>query len=104
MVRNCDNEKDVSEIIPGLWLGNSKSAESRKFIEKYQIKYIINVTKEIPNFFENDGITYLKIPINDSDVCNIDIDHLFNDSYNFILNALKQNLPILVHCKKGHHR
>lgn len=104
MVRQCRDEKDVSEIIPNLWLGNYKSALSKNFISRHNIKYIINATKEYPNAFENDDIKYLKIPFNDSDSCYKDVNKMFDTCYIFILNALKEKSSILVHCKKGHHR
>ena len=104
MTRSCLGEKDVSEIIPKLWLGNYKSALSRKFINKHNIKYIINVTKNIPNLFEKDGIKYLNIKINDIDTRYQNINDMLDLCNKFISDALQKNNGILVHCKKGHHR
>lgn len=101
----CSDEKDVSEILPGLWLGNYKAAKSNKFIKKHNIKCIINVSNDIPNIFED--IDYLHIPIIDSEICFSDINKLINIyeiTTDFIYNSLTNNKNILVHCKKGHHR
>lgn len=98
-------EKDVSEIYPGLWLGNYKSATSYEFIKKHDIKCIVNVTKDIPNNF--DDIDYLHIPINDKDICSKSIDRilkLYDISTEFINSCLQKKYNILVHCKRGHHR
>jgi len=104
MVRSCIGEKDASEIIPKLWLGNYKSALSKKFLNKYNIKYIINATKEVPNIFEKDGIKYLNIKINDVDTCHQDLSNIYDDCNKFILDGLNKKSGVLVHCKKGHHR
>ncbi|ARF09001.1 dual specificity phosphatase [Catovirus CTV1] len=103
-MRCCKGEKDVTEIIPNLWLGNYKSALSRKFIEKRKIKYVINLTKHIPNIFQKNGVKYLNILIDDSDTCFKDQTPIFDQCCEFILNAIKRKESILVHCQKGHHR
>lgn len=54
------------EIIPGLFLGNSTHSEDSKALQKYNIKYILNVTPDLPNVYESAGtIKYLQIPITD---------------------------------------
>lgn len=54
------------EIISGLFLGNASHSEDLKALQSYNIKYILNVTPDLPNFFEASGeIKYLQIPITD---------------------------------------
>lgn len=101
----CSTEKDASEILPGLWLGNHRAATNIEFINKYSIECIINVSKDVPNIFNN--IDYLHIPINDSDICSYDIQRLmkiYDIATKFIYHNLINNRNILVHCKRGHHR
>lgn len=101
----CSTEKDVSEILPGLWLGNYKAATSYKFIKKNNIKCIINVSKDVPNIFND--IDYLHIPITDNEICFKDTDKLikiYDIATNFIYDSLIGKRNILVHCKRGHHR
>jgi len=98
------NEKDVTEIIPNLWLGNIKSAYDKHFLNKYNIKYILTVMYGFDNKFKYKNLTYLVIPIKDVDVCTKNIINIFDTATLFIHNALITNNGILVHCKKGHHR
>jgi hypothetical protein len=100
------NENDVDLIIPNLWLGNKKAALDESFINSSNIKYIVNVTDGIHCPFHY--ITYYHIPIKDKKMCEsksrntmyIYIDYAMD----FILNGLRENVGVLVHCRKGHHR
>jgi hypothetical protein len=98
----CKEEKDVSEIVPNLWLGNYKAAISKTFLTKFNIKYIVNITPNVPNVFPH--IEYFHIPVRDDDTCNKDLNKAFDGSTEFILNGLKNGTGVLVHCMRGHHR
>jgi protein-tyrosine phosphatase len=105
-VNKCPNEKDGNLIINNLWLGNYKLAYSREFLKKFNIKIIINVSK-IPNKYENDkelNIKYINLLVRDKEVCNMNIQKEFEYIINLIHYCLNNNMPVLVHCKKGHHR
>lgn len=55
-----------AQIKPYLFLGNSINSSDLDTLEKYNIKYILNVTPNLPNVFENDErFHYMKIPIDD---------------------------------------
>jgi len=97
-------EKDVTEIIPNLWLGNLKSSYDKQFLDNYKIKNILTVMDEFDNDYKYDDITYLVIPIKDADTCTKNMINIFDVTTLFIFNVLKNNEGILVHCKKGHHR
>ena len=98
----CKNEKDVSEILPGLWLGNQEAAIDRKFLSEFKIKYIINITKDVPNMYKD--ITYLHIPVDDIDTCSMNLVKLYDEATAFIMSGLSRKENVLVHCKRGHHR
>lgn len=103
-------EEDVTEIIPNLWLGNEKSSYCDKFLNKYNIKHIIcilpNKETKHPCYVEgiHNNISYIRIPITDSNTCNKDLNKLYDTVNQYILYALKKKEPILIHCKRGHHR
>jgi hypothetical protein len=97
-----DNNFDVSEVLPNLWIGSYKAAISNSFIIKYNIKYIINLTDDIPNYFK-EKITYLNQPLFDKDVCYNDLTDKFDVMSQFIYRALHEKTGILVHCKNGQH-
>ena len=54
-------------MLPGLFLGNRQVAEDMEILDKHDIHYVVNVTADIPNHFENDShFRYLQIPITDN--------------------------------------
>jgi len=56
------------EVIRHLYLGNAKCSMDSEALLKHNIRYILNVTPNLPNHFEGSSdvdITYKQIPIND---------------------------------------
>ena len=96
------NEKTAHEIIPNLWVGNYLAAKDIDFMKTQNIKYIINLTENYPNYFSN--ITYLNIPIVDDELNIKESNYLFEITNRFIYEALNHDKGILVHCYAGHHR
>uniref|UniRef100_A0AAG5DLM9 protein-tyrosine-phosphatase n=1 Tax=Anopheles atroparvus TaxID=41427 RepID=A0AAG5DLM9_ANOAO len=90
------------EILPGLFLGNASHSEDLKSLKKYNIKYILNVTPDLPNVFERDGlIRYLQIPITDHWSQAGDLANHFPDAIKFIDEARSTGCGVLVHCLAG---
>ena len=57
----------VTEIDKNIYLGNAYNAADFSYINILEIDVIINVTKEISNFFEeNDSLKYYKLEIEDN--------------------------------------
>lgn len=53
-------------ILPGLYLGNASHSVDSRALQKYNIRFVLNVTPDLPNAFEGSGdIEYLQIPITD---------------------------------------
>lgn len=87
------------EILPGLFLGNAAHSEDITKIQKYNIRYILNVST-LPNIFEETGkIEYLKIPITDH--WSQDLSVHFPSAIKFIEEAKAKNVSCLVHCLAG---
>lgn len=96
-------EHDADLIIPNLWLGNYKSALDINFINKHHIKYIINITPEIPCVFKH--VTYIRLPICDKVVCdNMDMNNIIDHIVKVIYYGISHGAGVLVHCRRGHHR
>ncbi|XP_058457972.1 dual specificity protein phosphatase Mpk3 isoform X2 [Malaya genurostris] len=88
------------EIMTGLFLGNASHSEDIKSLKKYNIKYILNVTPDLPNVFERDGhIKYLQIPITDH--WSQDLAGHFPNAIKFIDEARSKGVGVLVHCLAG---
>ena len=91
-----------SEVYPKIFLGSAYNAASYQTLIDHNIKYIINVTSEITNYYE-DRFTYYQIPMRDNNIDSI-MEHL-EDSFLKIEEFLKNNDGnILVHCFMGASR
>nr|XP_057931393.1 dual specificity protein phosphatase 6 [Doryrhamphus excisus] len=88
------------EILPHLYLGCAKDSTNLDVLEEYGIKYILNVTPNLPNLFENAGeFKYKQIPI--SDHWSQNLSQFFPEAIGFIDEARGQKCGILVHCLAG---
>jgi len=86
-------------IIDNIYLGNGWDASSYYDLKANNITTIINVTNEIPNYYEAE-FNYFNIPVRDT----IDSSMIlfFNDVLEFLKKYKNQN--ILIHCYHGSSR
>lgn len=71
------------QILPYLYLGCAKDSTNLDVLGKYGIKYILNVTPNLPNAFEHGGeFTYKQIPI--SDHWSQNLSQFFPEAISFI--------------------
>lgn len=88
------------EVLPYLYLGNAKNSADLNQLKKNGIHYILNVTPNVPNMFEEDGnFKYLQIPI--SDHWSQNLSSFFPDAIAFIDEARLNKQGVLVHCLAG---
>lgn len=87
----------ISKIIDGLYLGDIRCASNLKILKLHNIKYILNVTDDIPFFFKN-NFEYARIPIKDKP--DVDISVFFNHSSSYIENRIRDG-NIFIHCYAG---
>lgn len=92
--------KNPTFIDTNLYLGSAFNAASSAIINQFNIKYIINVTDNIPNYF---NITYVNVPIKDNNIDKID-DYLDYTYYKISKFQKKNDGNILVHCVFGASR
>uniref|UniRef100_A0A6C0CCD6 Tyrosine specific protein phosphatases domain-containing protein n=1 Tax=viral metagenome TaxID=1070528 RepID=A0A6C0CCD6_9ZZZZ len=95
-------EPNATHILNNIWLGNMEAACDFNFVTKNKIMDIMNVT---PDGFDNFGfITYHRYPIKDENI-NKNLAHRALDTGAAIIHkCVRENRPILIHCKRGHHR
>ncbi|CAF1118312.1 unnamed protein product [Rotaria sp. Silwood1] len=90
----------MSEVLPGLYLGNAHDAQDMNLLKQNNIKSIINISKSIPCYYKNETLfDYLQLPCNDS--CQEDIIQYFDKTFKYIEEKLLLNQNILVHCQGG---
>ncbi|CAM1299520.1 DUSP6 (predicted) [Pycnogonum litorale] len=89
------------EILPYLFLGNSKNSSDLEALDKHNIRSILNVTPNLPNVFEKDdrGIKYMQIPIQDHWSQNL--SSFFPQAISFIDDSRQKKIGVLVHCLAG---
>ncbi|CAD6200207.1 unnamed protein product [Caenorhabditis auriculariae] len=100
--RNADKPRAEFpvEILPYLYLGNAETACNRELLDKHSITFIINVTTNLPNEFEDDPrFHYLRIPVDDSSAHNL--TKYFAEANAFIEAAKESEAACLVHCLAG---
>ena len=72
-----------TEIEPGLFLGCQSDASNADLLDRLKIKYILNVSEDLPNTFENDAsFSYKRIPITDH--WSQDLSQFFPEAIAFI--------------------
>lgn len=105
----------VSEIIPGLWLGDMRSASDKHFLKSNSIHTIINCSKDIKFIdYSQWGLNIKKIKIkipyismsNDREISKINkiFYKYLDNTLSFLYESLKQkNENVLVYCKTGNN-
>jgi rhodanese-related sulfurtransferase len=90
----------ISEVLPGLYLGSSHDAEDLNILRQCQIQTVVNISTSIPCHFENEkSFEYLRLPCHDSP--NQNILQYFETTFEYIHQKLSTNKNILVHCQGG---
>lgn len=86
------------EILPFLYLGCAKDSTNLDVLEEFGIKYILNVTPNLPNLFENAGeFKYKQIPI--SDHWSQNLSQFFPEAISFIGETNIQSFLRLLNAK-----
>uniref|UniRef100_UPI00398E4548 protein phosphatase Slingshot homolog 1-like isoform X2 n=1 Tax=Pristiophorus japonicus TaxID=55135 RepID=UPI00398E4548 len=88
----------ASLIFDHLYLGSEWNASNLEELQATGVGYILNVTREIDNFFPG-LFCYHNIRVFDEDTT--DLLSYWNDTYNFITKAKNNHSKCLVHCKMG---
>ncbi|XP_049447361.1 protein phosphatase Slingshot homolog 2b isoform X2 [Epinephelus fuscoguttatus] len=87
-----------TEIFDHVFLGSEWNASNLEELQKSGVQYILNVTREIDNFFPG-VFEYHNIRVYDEEAT--DLLAYWNDTYKFITRAKKAGSKCLVHCKMG---
>jgi len=91
---------EISEILPGLYLGNARDAQDRNLLKQNDIKSIINISTHIPCYYNDDySFDYLQLNCQDSSQENL--LQYFDKTFEYIQKKLSFKENILVHCQGG---
>jgi protein tyrosine phosphatase len=97
-----NTEADATLILQNIWLGNHIAANNYNFVASKRIKHVINITDDIPNVFP--FLDYTTFSIKDITACHSNLLQKIDYCASIIHNVVAENKPILIHCKRGHHR
>ena len=90
----------MSQVIPGLYLGNAHDAKDIDRLKENNIKAIVNISTHIPCYYKQDQLVdYLQLPLQDSVHENL-LSH-FETTFEYIQKKLFANENVLVHCQGG---
>uniref|UniRef100_A0A0B7AVJ1 protein-serine/threonine phosphatase n=2 Tax=Arion vulgaris TaxID=1028688 RepID=A0A0B7AVJ1_9EUPU len=98
MMRILGQMDKPSEILDFLYLGSEWNASNLEELLANGIGYILNVTKEIDNFFEG-RFHYYSVRVTDEETS--DLLTSWEKTFRFISKARSQKSKVLVHCKMG---
>ncbi|XP_041660199.1 protein phosphatase Slingshot homolog 2 [Cheilinus undulatus] len=87
-----------TEIFDHVYLGSEWNASNLEELQNNGVRYILNVTREIDNFFPG-MFEYHNIRVYDEEATNL-LEY-WNETYKFISKARKAGAKCLVHCKMG---
>lgn len=96
----------MTEIIPGLWIGDREIALNTKWLKQNKITVLINCTKSIPFPDSDNGLNHvLRVSVND----NLEPDEIekmkkYLDPVSDKIAEWLPNHNILVHCYAGRQR
>ncbi|XP_029102066.1 protein phosphatase Slingshot homolog 1 isoform X2 [Scleropages formosus] len=85
-------------IFDHVYLGSEWNASNLEELQDLGVGYILNVTREIDNFFPG-TFAYHNVRVYDEEATDL-LAH-WNETYNFIVKAKKNQSKCLVHCKMG---
>uniref|UniRef100_A0AC35U7C9 Protein-tyrosine-phosphatase n=1 Tax=Rhabditophanes sp. KR3021 TaxID=114890 RepID=A0AC35U7C9_9BILA len=88
------------QVLHHLYLGNAETAANKELLDRHNIRYIINVTKDLRNVFEREpDFHYYNIPVDDTHSQNLKTE--FYQAFQFINQAQAEGYNVLVHCLAG---
>ncbi|CAH1994484.1 unnamed protein product [Acanthoscelides obtectus] len=87
-----------TEIFDHVYLGSEWNASNYEELTKNGVGHILNVTREIDNFFPG-TFDYLNVRVYDDE--RTDLLKHWDDTFKYITKAKSQGSKVLVHCKMG---
>ncbi|KAK9410377.1 protein phosphatase Slingshot 3 [Crotalus adamanteus] len=87
-----------SKIFDYLYLGSEWNAANLEELQKNRVSHILNVTREIDNFFP-EHFTYMNVRLYDEEASQL--LPYWKETHSFISDVRTQGSRVLVHCKMG---
>jgi len=88
----------ASNIFDFMYLGSEWNASNLEELNANGITHIMNVTREIDNFFP---AVFKYQNIREYDVEETDLLKYWDETYNFVIDCIQRGGKVLIHCKMG---
>ncbi|CAI2728091.1 unnamed protein product [Schistosoma spindalis] len=95
----CGQMDKASVIFDHVLLGTSFNASNRDELKRLNVTHILNVTREVDNFFPGDKFEYKNIRVYDDEQSTL--LPYWEETHRFINEAKIMGTRCLVHCKMG---
>lgn len=92
------DREDLHEVYENIYVGNISTACNKQKLEELGIKHIITAISGVPKMYPND-FDYKLVDV--LDIKKQDMTHVFDDTSNYIDEALKKGGKVYVHCMCG---
>ena len=97
-----NEETEMSQILPNLWVGNIKGSNNKNLLINNNINVIINCTKINNKRINN--IIYHNFKFKDNLLGCVKLHQNIDKLVEVIDKYINENKNILIHCKRGHRR
>ncbi|XP_017848973.1 protein phosphatase Slingshot isoform X2 [Drosophila busckii] len=87
-----------TKIFEHVYLGSEWNASNLEELQKNGVRHILNVTREIDNFFPG-SFEYFNVRVYDDEKTNL--LKYWDDTFRYISRAKAEGSKVLVHCKMG---
>jgi len=101
MQKQLEDDLKGKEILPRLYIGSRRVAQNKEWLVSNSVRYILNATREVSNFYEEE-FQYKRISITDS--MDENAKQYFEEASEFIRDGLAKEGSVLVHCNEGRSR
>ncbi|XP_064551106.1 protein phosphatase Slingshot isoform X2 [Drosophila montana] len=98
MLRILGQMDAPTEIFEHVYLGSEWNASNLEELQKNGVRHILNVTREIDNFFPG-TFEYFNVRVYDDEKTNL--LKYWDDTFRYITRAKTEGSKVLVHCKMG---
>lgn len=95
---------NAKQIVPNLWIGSASDAESLARAQKRNIRFVVNCSRDIPEFLKSRSIAVYRIPVDDADDETQNLLGHLPSVVRAIDEVLAKNQGVLVHCYAGMQR
>ncbi|KAG7267172.1 hypothetical protein CRUP_008993 [Coryphaenoides rupestris] len=91
---------ELTAILPLLYLGNERDARDLALLRRANIGFVLNVTTHLPLYhYDTGAFCYKRLPATDSNKQNL--RQYFEEAFEFIEEAQRSGLGLLIHCQAG---